>query len=133
MNAFTKMVAYGTPKNFRVEQQFQPCINFFEAENLGVNVPARCNRCKSCRDCSFEAHQLSQIEQNELDEIRNSMTLDPIRNQWVTKYPYKVDPSILQDNKLSKLTLFFTRLRNASYVIKQLAIFIVLELSLIHI
>ena len=80
-------------------KQFQPCINFFEAENLGVNVPARCNRCKSCRDCSFEAHQLSQIEQNELDEIRNSMTLDSIRNQWVTKYPYKVDPSILQDNE----------------------------------
>ena len=74
-------------------------LDFFEAEQLGVTNPPRCNKCKNCRDCTFEAHQLSQETQRELDAIKGGLTVDPVKEQWVTQYPYKFDPSILLDNE----------------------------------
>ena len=106
MNAFAKIVAFGAARNFGVEHP-SSFIDFFTAENLGVTLPPRCNRCKKCRDCSFEAHQLSQIEQKELDVIRSNLKLDPTQDKWVTKYPYKMDPGVLQNNEEQADALLF--------------------------
>ena len=97
MNAYSKLVAYGVRKNVVVQDP--KCVDFLTQEKLGVSVPPRCKRCKNCNDCSFEVHQLSMIEQKELDTIRDNLKLDPTVNKWVTTYPYKGDPSILEDNE----------------------------------
>ena len=66
---------------------------------FGVCVPAQCKSCKGCKNCRFELHELSRTEQYELDVIRSNKQLDPINNRWTTKYPFKVDPPILEDKK----------------------------------
>ena len=68
-------------------------------------MPARCKSCKGCRSCRFELHELSRTEQYELDVIRSNAQLDPINNRWTTKYPFKVDPHILEDNKEQVIAL----------------------------
>ena len=75
------------------------------SENLPVKIPAKCNRCTNCKECTFEINQLSQIEQDKLQVIRNNLKLDPIENVWVTEYPYKTDPVILQDKRQQALPL----------------------------
>ena len=41
---------------------------------------------------------LSREEQRELMVIENNLDLDPVQNVWSTSYPYKCDPSVLEDN-----------------------------------
>ena len=97
MNAYSKLVAYGVRRNVIVQDP--KCIDFLTQEKLGVSVPPRCKRCKNCDECSFETHQLSKVEQKELDTIKDNLKLDPTLNKWVTTYPYKTDPNVLQDNE----------------------------------
>ena len=47
----------------RTTVHVKPTREFFEAENLGIMPPRRCNNCMNCRDCSFRAQQLSQRDQ----------------------------------------------------------------------
>ena len=58
VSAFTKIVALAKVRNIKALKTSINKIDFFTAENFGVNVPPRCNRCKSCKDCKFETHQL---------------------------------------------------------------------------
>ena len=37
--------------------------------------------------------------------IRSNAQLDPINNHWTTKYPFKVDQRILEDNKGQVISL----------------------------
>ena len=83
----------------RVRKGVNIGVDFFSAEEFGVQVPPRCNRCKVCKQCKFETHQLSRIEQRELEVIRQNLHLDPVKNRWITSYPYKRDPSVLEDNR----------------------------------
>ena len=50
-------------------------------------------------------HELSRTEQYELDVIRSNAQLDPVNNRWTTKYPFKADPRILEDNKEQVISL----------------------------
>ena len=108
VNAFTKLVAYGSPRNFRVDAAEKRCIDFFEAESLGVSIPPRCNRCKqlveNCKACTFEG-KLSIIDQGQLGVIRGNLTLDPKEKKWTTPYPYLKDPEILKDNRKQVLSM----------------------------
>ena len=45
------------------------------------------------------------IEQKELETIRSNLKLDPVNNKWMTKYPYKIDPGVLKDNKRQAICL----------------------------
>ena len=91
--------------NVRISRKLNPGIDFFTAEDFGVKIPPRCNKCKGCRECRFETQQISRIEQQELDVIRENLQLDPIENKWTTKYPYKSDPAILQNNKTQAIAM----------------------------
>ena len=94
-----KIAAHAQLQNIRVNRRSNLDIDFFTAEDFGVKIPPRCHRCKDCKDCRFETHQLSRIEQKELDVMRGNLQLDPIKNCWTTKYPYKYNPDILTDNR----------------------------------
>lgn len=74
-------------------------IDCFTSDDLGIKIPPQCSRCKVCKDCTYEAHQISRIEQQELAVIRNNLVLDPVENRFTTVYPYKEDPSTLEDNR----------------------------------
>ena len=41
---------------------------------------------------------MSRIEQYELKCIRENIELDPISNIWTAKYPYKLEPTVLDNN-----------------------------------
>ena len=77
----------------------KPSIDFFTSEQFGVRPPPTCSNCKNCKECAFDTQQLSREEKREHAVIKENLRLDPSTNTWSTKYPYKCDPSILQNNK----------------------------------
>ena len=44
----------------------QGLVNFFEAEELGVGQPKRCDTCKHCVRCSYRAEHMTKVEAAEL-------------------------------------------------------------------
>ena len=118
LNAHAKVVAYGTPRNVRVEKVAKNIysvknlkrIDFLEAENLGVSVPPMCAKCAGCPNCSYIIGEMPKIMQQEYQIIKDGMHLDPIRQMWIVSYPYKVDPAtVLKDNRQQALSIL-TRL-----------------------
>ena len=77
----------------------KPKIDFFTAEQFGVDPPPRCDRCKGCKMCRYETVELSQDSRLVLDKIRDKLELNPLTQQWTTEYPYQCDPSVLKDNR----------------------------------
>lgn len=73
-------------------------IDFFTLEEFGVKLIPRCERCKNCKNCTPEAHNISRVAARELSIIKENLVLDPIARQWTTPYPYKADPSTLENN-----------------------------------
>ena len=114
MNAHAKMVAHGTRRNVRVQSVAKDifsvrdpkCIDFFEAENMGVSLPRNCTGCEGCPNCTFIIGEMSRIMQQELKVIKEGMTLDPVKQRWVVSYPYIVNPaSVLKDNRQQALSI----------------------------
>ena len=101
MNATAHRTAHAQVSNIRVHSG----VDFFTAEQFGVNVPPRCKRCKGCKECRYETHELSYEERQSLDVIRSNAHLDPTNNRWTTTYPFKSDPHILEDNKEQAIQL----------------------------
>ena len=76
--------------------------DFWEADQLGVSVPARCDRCRRCQQvgtCS-ESHAQHTIKaQAELDLIKANTKL--VNGQIQCSYPFVKDPSCLPYNRES--------------------------------
>ena len=74
--------------------------DFWDSDQLGVKLPARCDRCKSCLqsgECS-DAHAVhTRKEQAELALIKNNTRL--INGQIWCDYPFIRDPSCLPNNR----------------------------------
>ena len=83
----------------------KPAIDFFTSEQFGVRPPPICNNCKNCKECAYESQQLSREERREHEVIKENLKLDPSTKTWTTKYPYKCDPSVLQNNKEQVLAM----------------------------
>ena len=76
--------------------------DFWECDQLGVSVPAKCNRCKRCQEtgeCSEEFRNLTLKQQAELDLIKENTKL--INGEIWCTYPYIKDPSCLANNRQS--------------------------------
>ena len=73
-------------------------LDFISAEAYGVDIAKRCGSCRSCKECQFKAVQLSYEEMQELEAIETGLTLNTVEQYWVSEYPFKRDPGILQDN-----------------------------------
>ena len=103
LNAFAEIVAHGQIQNTSVMCNVCRCkdpgIDFFSTEDLGVKLPARCARCKNCKTCTTDVYQLSMKELRELTVIEENLVLDPLECRWETPYPYKMHPSILENNE----------------------------------
>ena len=80
------------------DKHLDPGIDGITTEQFGVMVTPKCNRCKKCKSCTVDMQRLSRLEQRELEEIENNLELDPIEKCWKTKYPYRCDPAVLEDN-----------------------------------
>ena len=104
LNATVQRTARAQVFNIRV-RKIHSGVDFFTAEQFGVNCPPRCKRCKGCKECRFETHELSLEERQGLDAIRSNAHLDPINNRWTTTYPFNSDPHILEDNKEQAIQL----------------------------
>ena len=109
LNSYADVVAHSQVMNTAVLCNVCRCkehtLDFFSSEDLGVKVPRRCERCKNCKKCTTEIYQLSRIEQQELSVIEDNLVLDPIENRWKASYPYKIDPSVLENNEMQAESL----------------------------
>ena len=78
-------------------------IDFFTSEDFGVKLVPNCDDCKtaieSCKTCTYDVHMMSKEDRRELNIIENNLELCPIEKRWTTPYPYKVDPSVLDNNE----------------------------------
>ena len=75
-------------------------LNFWEAENMGVLPPAKCERCVACLEtgtCSSRNRLISDKQQMELDVISQKTQI--INNEVWCEYPFKRDPSCLKYNR----------------------------------
>ena len=94
-------IAHAQVNNVRVmlEKNLDCGIDFFTSEDLGVKLLPKCDDCRSCKVCTYDVHMMSKEDQRELNAIENNLELCPIEKRWTTSYPYKVDPSILENNE----------------------------------
>ena len=76
-----------------------PVDSFFEMEELGTVVPARCPSHRDCTKCSPQAEMFTRREQEELRLIRAGMRLDENEKIIHVTYPYVKDPAVLPDNQ----------------------------------
>ena len=102
LNESVNVVASAKIENIRVVcstcKTSDSGIDFFTLEEFGVKLIPRCERCTNCKNCTPEAHNISRVEARELSIIKENLVLDPIAQQWATPYPYKADPSTLENN-----------------------------------
>ena len=82
----------------RTTVHVKPTREFFEAENLGIMPPRRCNNCMNSRDCSFRAQQLSQRDQYEYSFIESKVKYNPSHQCFHVEYPFIEDPRVLPNN-----------------------------------
>ena len=101
INSSVQQVAHAQMKNVRVmcQKDLDPGIDFFTQESFGVQVVPSCDVCMNCKNCSQKVHQMSKEDQQELKVIEENLVLDPAEECWTTPYPFKEDPSVLQDNR----------------------------------
>lgn len=78
---------------------FKSIRDYFDANELDVQVPRRCNHCMNCEECTFLGQQLSLKEQYEYKIMEKNVEYDEVKKVFRVKYPFLEDPSILSDNK----------------------------------
>ncbi len=86
----------------------RPTVDFLTAEGLGVDLPRRCVTCDGCKECRFRAAHLTWREAEELRAIERGLVLDTQRRQWTARYPYRVPPETLADNRAQAITLMYS-------------------------
>ena len=78
--------------------QVEEMKDFMTVEELGIRPPPICKICKSCEICKPASQFLSLKEYRELNVIKANLSYDEQAEVWTTTYPYKRDPSVLEDN-----------------------------------
>ena len=108
----TEFLLCGTPHDFEQVQSlalsaknlsrntacFIKTPDFFTVEAFGTDPPRRCKTCSTCKECSFRSTYLSWQENKELKIIEEGLSLDTTNKKWTCTYPFKEDPSVLNDN-----------------------------------
>lgn len=75
---------------------------FLVGEELGTEVKPKCGGCK-CGKCPLVGHTYSFKEEQELDMITSNLRYDEKNQQWITSYPWIVDPQLLPNNYVAAL------------------------------
>ena len=78
---------------------FKSIRDYFDANELEVQFPRRCNSCMNCEECTFLSQQLSLREQHEYSIMKGNVEYDEVNKVFRVKYPFLEDPSILSDNE----------------------------------
>ena len=80
--------------------------DFWECDQLGVKLPARCDRCRHCLqtgECSAAHAQHTLKEQTELELIKANTRL--VDGQIWCDYPFIKDPACLPNNRSSAVAV----------------------------
>ena len=77
---------------------FKSIREYFDANDLNVEAPRRCNNCLNCNECSFQGHQMSLREQYEYEIMKKNVTYDDVDKVYRVEYPFLEDPSVLTNN-----------------------------------
>ena len=76
--------------------------SFFLGEALGTNPVPTCSRCKSmisgCKFCSSDTALCSAKEEMEYRYLKDNCKFEVSVGKLLAKYPWSLDPKILQDN-----------------------------------
>merc|ERR1711867_110456 len=103
----TSHASYKACHHTRVDQDpqslscrgIQGVVKFFEAEELGVGQPRRCDTCKNCVRCSYRAEYMTKVEAAELAAIEQNVVVDLANKRVSMRYPTKGDLSQFRDNQ----------------------------------
>jgi hypothetical protein len=71
--------------------------DFIQGEELGTAITPKCGSCK-CTRCPIAGNTYSFVEEQELRLIRSNLRYDEVGKQWITKYPWIIDPHTLPKN-----------------------------------
>ena len=71
---------------------------FIISQDIGVSVSPRCGSCR-CGKCSPPGEKCSFQEQQELELIQNGLSYNEEEKRWYCKYPWKVSPKSLPNNR----------------------------------
>ena len=81
-----------------VKKNKQVEFAYFESEEIGTVMPARCLNCAGCEVCSVRAQTMTVREAVELQEIEARVKYDPELKRVTGSYPFGRSPDILEDN-----------------------------------
>lgn len=81
-------------------------LNFIQGEELATQIVPKCGSCR-CSKCPLPGHTYSFEEEAELKLIRDNLRYDESAEAWVAKYPWKIDPHSLPDNRGAVLSSLY--------------------------
>ena len=76
-------------------------INFYEAEMMPFNPPARCSSCMTCKHCTMQREGVTVKEKLELQDMQDNIWHDPVEKTLTCSYPFAKDGDIraFRDNR----------------------------------
>ena len=72
--------------------------DFYNTESLGVSCVPGCGSCK-CGNCHPGGKNMTLQEERELSMIEEGLSFNSETGRWCAKYPWKIDPSLLPNNR----------------------------------
>ena len=72
--------------------------DFYNIESLGVSCVPGCGSCK-CGNCHPGGKNMTLQEERELSMIEEGLSFNSETGRWWAKYPWKIDPSLLPNNR----------------------------------
>ena len=72
--------------------------DFYNIESLGVSCIPGCGSCK-CGNCHPGGKNMTLQEERELSMIEDGLSFNSITGRWCAKYPWKIDPAMLPNNR----------------------------------
>ena len=99
---FAKKIIQGKSINL-IDTKKYP--SFLEAEELGTEVPRRCERCVGCSRCSNQSQELTRKEQDELEMLQKNLVHDEDKEQVSVTYPIIGDIAKMRDNRYQAISM----------------------------
>ena len=72
--------------------------DFYKIESLGVSCIPNCGSCK-CGNCHPGGKNMTLQEEKDLMMIEEGLTFNSDTGRWCAKYPWKIDPASLPNNR----------------------------------
>ena len=91
---------------FKVSAPLLAPTKFLDSEDLGIDIPRKCQQCMGCKECDSRATTLGWEEAKQLDAIERGLVHDPTAEKWTAHYVYAKSPNQLVNNHKQALGIY---------------------------